>query len=311
MTDTTFSRAPDGADRGANPNAAIQEAITAADLGGRAAVITGGAKGIGLSTASRLARLGMKIFLADTDAGALERARDTLVPLLASPEDLRVEVVDVSSLEDMRRLKDLAYGAFGDVALLMNNAGVESSGMKPWDGPEAWDRILSVNLMGVVHGVQAFAEAMIQQDAPSAIVNVGSKEGITTPPGNAAYSVSKAGVKVLTEQLAHELRQIDGCRVSAHLLVPGFTFTSLTARGRTEKPEEAWTPDQVAEFMLESMGRGDFYILCPDNSVSREVDELRIRWAAEDLIQNRPALSRWHPNFEGSFAKYVEDAKKP
>ena len=311
MTDTNLFPPPDGAGHPADSNMAIQESITAADLNGRAAVITGGAKGIGLATASRLVKLGMKICLADTDAGALEKARDTLVPLLASPEDLQVEVVDVSSLEEMRRLKDLAYGAFGEVALLMNNAGVESSGMKPWDGPEAWDRILDVNLWGVVHGVQAFAQAMIQQDAPSAIVNVGSKEGITTPPGNAAYSVSKAGVKVLTEQLAHELRQIDGCRVSAHLLVPGFTFTSLTAHGRTEKPEDAWTPDQVAEFMLESMGRGGFYILCPDNSVSREMDERRIRWAAEDLIQNRPALSRWHPTYEESFASYMEDAKKP
>ena len=289
----------------------IQESITTADLEGRAAVITGGAKGIGLAAAQRLANLGMKICLADTDSEALEKARETLAPLLASPEDLRVEAVDVSNLEEVRSLKDMAYEAFGEVALLINNAGVESSGMKPWDGSEAWDRILDVNFWGVVHGVQTFTEAMIQQDAPSAIVNVGSKEGITTPPGNAAYSVSKAGVKVLTEQLAHELRQIDGCRVSAHLLVPGFTFTSLTARGRVEKPEDAWTPDQVAEFMLESMSRGDFYILCPDNSVSREMDERRIKWAAEDLIQNRPALSRWHPNYEESFAEYMEDVEKP
>ena len=289
----------------------VQESITTADLEGRAAVITGGAKGIGLAAAQRLANLGMKICLADTDSEALEKAQETLAPLLARPEDLRVEAVDVSNLEEVRSLKDMAYEAFGEVALLMNNAGVESSGMKPWDGPEAWDRILDVNFLGVVHGVQTFTEAMIQQDAPSAIVNVGSKEGITTPPGNAAYSVSKAGVKVLTEQLAHELRQIDGCRVSAHLLVPGFTFTSLTARGRVEKPEDAWTPDQVAEFMLESMSRGDFYILCPDNSVSREMDERRIKWAAEDLIQNRPALSRWHPNYEESFAEYMEDVEKP
>lgn len=289
----------------------IQESITTADLEGRVAVITGGAKGIGLAAAHRLASIGMKICLADTDTVALEKAQETLAPLLASPENLRVEAVDVSSLEEVRRLKDLAYGTFGEVALLINNAGVESSGMKPWDGPEAWDQILDVNLWGVVHGVQAFSEDMIGQDSPGAIVNVGSKEGITTPPGNAAYSVSKAGVKVLTEQLAHELRQIDGCRVSAHLLVPGFTFTSLTARGRTEKPEDAWTPDQVVEFMLEGMARGDFYILCPDNSVSREMDERRIKWAAEDLIQNRPALSRWHPNYEESFARYMEDVKKP
>ena len=289
----------------------IQESITTADLEGRTAVITGGAKGIGLATATRLAGLGMKLCLADTDAGALVEARGALSPLMGSPDDLRVEVVDVSSLEEVRRLKDLAYEAFGEVALLVNNAGVESSGMKPWDGSEAWERILDVNLWGVVHGVQAFTEAMVSQDGPSAIINVGSKEGITTPPGNAAYSVSKAGVKVLTEQLAHELRQIDGCRVSVHLLIPGFTFTSLTARGRAEKPEDAWTPDQVAEFMLESMARGDFYILCPDNSVSREMDERRIKWAAEDLIQNRPALSRWHPEYEDPFADYMKDVEKP
>jgi len=88
MTDAAFSRPPDGADRAADPNAAVQEAITAADLDGRAAVITGGAKRIGLAIAARLAGLGMKLCLADTDAGALEKARDTLVPLLASPEDL-------------------------------------------------------------------------------------------------------------------------------------------------------------------------------------------------------------------------------
>jgi hypothetical protein len=63
--------------------------------------------------------------------------------------------------------------------------------------------------------------------------------------------------------------------------------------------------------MLESMARGDFYILCPDNSVSREMDERRIKWAAEDLIQNRPALSRWHPEYEDPFADYMKDVEKP
>jgi short-subunit dehydrogenase len=77
---------------------------------------------------------------------------------------------------------------------------------------------------------------MIDQGTPAAIVNTGSKQGITCPPGNTAYNVTKAGVKVLTEGLAHALRNIEGCRVTAHLLVPGSTFTGMTARGRTEKP---------------------------------------------------------------------------
>ena len=61
------------------------------------------------------------------------------------------------------------------------------------------------------------------------MVNTGSKQGITSPPGDTAYNVSKAGVKVLTEGLAHALRNEDGGRISAHLLIPGSTFTGMTA----------------------------------------------------------------------------------
>lgn len=286
----------------------IRQSISAEELEGRTAVITGGAKGIGLATAKRLASIGMKLCLADNDTESLEKAGEELSPLLAE-DSLRLEVVDVSSLAEVERLRDVAYDAFGEVALLMNNAGIGGPRMKPWDGPEKWGDIVAVNFWGAAHGVQAFTEAMLSQNAPSAIVNTGSKEGITTPPGNVAYSVSKAGIKVLTEQLAHELRRIEGCPVSAHLLIPGWTFTSINSSGpvnEADKPEGAWTADQVAQFMLESLERGDFYILCPDNSVSRETDEMRIAWAAGDLIENRPALSRWHPDHEAAFARHVE-----
>jgi hypothetical protein len=110
-------------------------------------------------------------------------------------------------------------------------------------------------------------------------------------------------VKVVTEALAHELRNIQGCQVTAHLLVPGFTFTGLTAA--SAKPPAAWTPAEVIDFLLPAMAKGDFYVLCPDNEVTREIDEKRIRWAAEDLIENRPALSRWHPGFKEAFAEFM------
>ena len=152
----------------------------------------------------------------------------------------------------------------------------------------------------MINGVQTFTAAMMAQGTACAIVNTGSKQGITTPPGDSAYNVSKAGVKVLTEQLAHELRNVEGCRVTAHLLVPGYTFTGLTAR-TAEKPDAAWTAEQVAEFLQAGLRRGDFYILCPDNAVTREMDTRRIQWAADDLIENRPALSRWHPDYEKAF----------
>jgi NAD(P)-dependent dehydrogenase (short-subunit alcohol dehydrogenase family) len=189
----------------------------------------------------------------------------------------------------------------------MNNAGIgpESNSLGPL---ENWQRILAVNLWGVIHGTQIFAPGMIERGRPGLIINTGSKQGITTPPGDPAYNVSKAGVKAFTEALQHELRNTPGSRLSAHLLIPGFVFTGLTAKGRTEKPAAAWTSEQTVDFMIERIDAGDFYILCPDNDVPRPLDERRILWAAGDIVENRPPLSRWHPDFAEAFAAFV---KKP
>jgi len=155
--------------------------------------------------------------------------------------------------------------------------------------------------VGVINGVHAFTQAIIDQGTP----NTGSKQGITCPPGNTAYNITKAGVKVLTEGLAHALRNIEGCQVSAHLLVPGSTFTGMTARGGTEKPPGSWMPEQVVDFLVAAMSAGDFYIVCLDNDVTRDIDNRRILWAAEDIICNRPALSRWHPDHRDEFAEFL------
>ena len=271
----------------------------------RTAVITGAASGIGLAAATKLASLGMKLCLADIDAGALDRAAGEVARHAANPGDVRTIATDVSRREEVQRLKDFAYENFGEVAFLMNNAGVEGGGTLLGD-PARWRKILDVNLWGVIHGVQIFAPAMIAQGAPGAIVNTGSKQGITCPPGETAYNVTKAGVKVVTEALAHELRNIEGCAVTAHLLVPGFTFTGFTRVRVSEKPAGAWTPEQVIDFMLEAMAAGDFYLLCPDNDVTRDIDEHRILWAAQDMIKNRPALSRWHPDYKQAFADFMK-----
>lgn len=139
-------------------------------------------------------------------------------------------------------------------------------------------------------------------------MNTGSKQGITCPPGDTAYNITKAGVKVLTEGLAHSLRNLDDCRVTAHLLVPGSTFTGMTARGRAEKPPGSWTPEQVIDVLVERMGNGDFYIICPDNDITTDIDNRRILWAAEDMIRNRPPLSRWHPDYAAEFAAFLASA---
>src|SRR5271165_519740 len=272
---------------------------------GRVAVVTGAASGIGLAAAMKFAGLGMKVVMADSNAAALEAAEDRVSRLASHAGDVRLCIVDVGEAADVERLRDLTLADFGEVALLMNNAGI-GGGAGVLGDLEKWRRVIDVNLWGVIHGVNIFAPAMIKQSAPSAIVNTGSKQGITCPPGDTAYNVSKAGVKVVTEALAHELRNIDGCRVSAHLLIPGFTFTGMTAGPNVAKPAGAWTAEQVVDFMLAAMAKGDFYILCPDNDVPRQLDERRILWAAGDIVENRPPLSRWHPDYKDAFAKFAK-----
>ncbi len=272
---------------------------------GRTAVITGGASGIGLATAERLAAGGLNVCIADRDEEMLGQAGEALAKIAATGADAILAVpTDVARMDSVAALRTAVLERFGEVALLMNNAGTGGGG-NPWQNYAGWQKVLGVNLMGVVHGLQVFTQGLIDQGTPCAIVNTGSKQGITNPPGDAAYNVSKAGIKSVTESLAHALRGIEGCQVTAHLLVPGFTYTGMMRRFLSEKPAAAWLPGQVADHLLERMGRGDFYVLCPDNEVTPEIDHRRIRWAAGDMTENRPALSRWHPEYEAAFAAFM------
>ncbi len=266
---------------------------------GRVAVITGGASGIGFAAAERFVQAGMKVCIADVDEVSLANAASQLGPsAIAVP-------TDVTDIRQVERLRDRAIDAFGEVAVLMNNAGTGGGG-GPWSSYEGWQRVLGVNLWGVVHGVQTFTQLMLDQGTPCAIVNTGSKQGITNPPGDTAYNVSKAGVKTLTESLAQKLRTTDGCQVTAHLLIPGFTYTGMIRRRVPERPPAAWLPEQVIDELLRRMARGDFYIICPDNDVTAAMDNARLQWNTDDVIENRPALSRWLPEYAAEFADYMK-----
>jgi NAD(P)-dependent dehydrogenase (short-subunit alcohol dehydrogenase family) len=268
------------------------------------AVVTGGASGIGLAAAMRFAKAGMKVCIADLGAERLKEAEAKLVSVAGAAADIMTSATDVSRVEEVAALESAVQKRFGGTDILMNNAGIQP-GSTMFGPHDNWQRILGVNLWGVINGTQVFAPHMIERGRPGLIINTGSKQGITTPPGDPAYNVSKAGVKALTEALQHELRGLDS-KISAHLLIPGFVFTGLTSRGRTEKPAAAWTAEQTVDFMIEKLEAGDFYILCPDNDVSRQLDERRILWAAGDIVENRPPLSRWHKDYAEAFAAFVK-----
>jgi NAD(P)-dependent dehydrogenase (short-subunit alcohol dehydrogenase family) len=272
------------------------------------AVITGGASGIGFAAAQKFAGLGMKVCIADLGADRLAAAEAELVSASSGgAANVMTMSVDVSRAEEVSKLEAGVRERFGGTDILMNNAGIQP-GSAMFGLAENWQRILDVNLWGVIHGSQIFAPGMIERGRPGLIINTGSKQGITTPPGDPAYNVSKAGVKAFTEALQHELRNAKGGHITAHLLIPGFVFTGLTAKGRTEKPAGAWTGEQTVDFMIERLEAGDFYILCPDNDVPRRLDERRILWAAGDIVENRPALSRWHPDYAEAFARFVKES---
>ncbi|MCR8722947.1 SDR family NAD(P)-dependent oxidoreductase [Frigidibacter sp. ROC022] len=266
---------------------------------GNLAVVTGGAAGIGLAAACRFGALGMRVALLDLGAERLE-AGASAVRAAGAPE-VTVHEVDVT---DSAALEQAADG-LGPVSVLMANAGIQP-GSSLFGPAEEWERVLDVNLGGVIRTVRAFVPGMIAAGRDGAVIVTGSKQGITTPPGDPAYNVSKSGVKTFTEALEHDLRNREGNRITAHLLIPGFVYTDLTRKGRTEKPSGAWTPEQTAAFMMDSLERGDFYILCPDNDVDRALDEKRIAWAAGDIIENRPPLSRWHKDYAEAFAAFLK-----
>ena len=140
---------------------------------------------------------------------------------------------------------------------------------------------------------------------PGLIINTGSKQGITTPPGNPAYNVSKAGVKAFTEALQHELRNTPGAR-SARTADPRLRLHRAD-RARPHR-EAGRRLDAGADRRLHdrALDAGDFYILCPDNDVPRALDERRMLWAVGDIVENRPPLSRWHPDYAEAFAEFVK-----
>lgn len=269
---------------------------------GNNAIITGAASGIGLAMARRFRALGLNVCMLDANGERLRQVSEDLkqetgaADLDGSSAEVLALEVDVSKVDELQAARKAAWERWGEPpSVLVNNAATRIGG-GVFSPLEDWRFTFEVNLWGVVNGVDVFGPGMIQAGAPGLIINVGSKQGITNPPGNTAYNMTKAAVRTYTEALEHSLRSKPDRSVSAHLLVPGWTTT-----GDREHKAGAWLPDQVVDYMFEALDRGSFYIICPDDDVSEEMDRGRILWTAGDITEDRPPLSRWVENYKELF----------
>jgi NAD(P)-dependent dehydrogenase (short-subunit alcohol dehydrogenase family) len=268
---------------------------------GNVAVVTGAALGIGRAMCKRFAQAGMSVVLADLPGSALDAAVASTEAV--SPRGVGAVLsvpTDVANPEQVQDLCDTVMSRFGKANVLANNAATRIGRGIDADLGD-WRSAMEINFWGPVLGVRAFLPGMLASDEPAVIVNVGSKQGITNPPGHPIYNVAKSALKTYTEALEHELRTNPrnvGHRVKVHLLIPGWTTT-----GTQEHKAGAWLPEQVVDLMLSAIARGDFYIVCPDDEVTADMDRKRILWGAGDITENRPPLSRWHID-------YADKAKK-
>ncbi|MFK7962706.1 MAG: SDR family NAD(P)-dependent oxidoreductase [Burkholderiaceae bacterium] len=269
---------------------------------GAVAVVTGAALGIGRALAEHLAGQGVSVVMADLPGADLTEAHAQVTALAINSASVLAVPTDVSVPAQIEKLQAETLSAFGRVDMLVNNAVTRIG--RGMEAPlEEWQQAMQVNLWGPIFAVRAFVPHMLQSSHRCFVVNVGSKQGMTNPPGHPVYNVSKAALKTYTEALQHDLRgraenQVAQTRVTAHLLVPGWTTT-----GKNEHKPGAWRPIQVVEHLMKALLRDDFYIVCADDEVTPEMDRQRIVWAAHDITENRPPLSRWHPDFAEAAAR--------
>lgn len=271
------------------------------DLKGKVAVITGGAEGIGKALATMAADKGMKLVLADIDAARLDA---TVAEFKARGVDAIGLRTDVSKADQVDRLADLAFEHFGNVHLLVNNAGVACA--KPvWETtPGDWEWVVGVNLYGVTNGLRSFIPRMLAQGEEGHIVNTASMAGLTSSPSLAAYNATKHAVVTLTEGLHHDLK-LRNAKLRASVLCPAWVKTRISAseRNRTageqmdigkldpvtlqigatiQKAVADGIPvEKVAGDVFDAVENERFYILThPDSKAA-----VKIRM--EDILENR------------------------
>jgi NAD(P)-dependent dehydrogenase (short-subunit alcohol dehydrogenase family) len=289
-------------------------------LTGRVAVVTGGAGGLGRAMGETFARRGMRVVLADVQADPLDA---TVAELRADGLAVDGVVTDVTSYESVEALRDRTLELHGAVHLVCNNAGIGAGAEgRLWEHDLMdWKWALGVNLMGVVHGINAFVPAMLEGGDEGHVVNTSSGNGGISPlPGSPQYAVTKAAVVTLTECLHGQLQEV-GASIGASVLFPGphmlrtglfESWRSRPDRFAKTRPRQTpyttvddleaqmaaagitieYTPvEEVAEQVVDAVRTGTFWIHPPNE---RSDQQLRARTESM-LTRTNPAYLRALP----------------
>jgi NAD(P)-dependent dehydrogenase (short-subunit alcohol dehydrogenase family) len=209
------------------------------DLGGRFAVVTGGAQGIGRAIAARFSESGASVAIWDRDISLAQQAGAELGAVAVAV------AVDVTDARDVERARDETLKTFKRIDILVNNAGISGPNATTWDYPvEAWRQVMAVNLDGPFHCCRAIVPGMIAQDY-GRVVNIASVAGKEGNPNAAAYSASKAALIALTKSLAKETAGKD---ISVNAITPAAARTAMFDQ----------MTQQHIDFMLSKIPRGRF-----------------------------------------------------
>jgi len=252
---------------------------------GNVAVITGGASGIGLAVAEQLLARGMRLVLADIDEPKLRNVESRLTE---AGGDVAGVICDTASADSVTALAEATLERFGGAHLLFNNAGIAGVG-DAWGGPlELWDRVIDINLCGVVHGIRAFLPMMTEQGSGH-IVNTASMAGLMGLPGAAPYNATKHAVVAISEGLFLELGALES-PIGVSVLCPGFVKTDLMAKEPdtvaspigelvgamlTSGVEDGIPADDVADQFVAAVDGRQFWILTHEDTRQMPVERMQ------------------------------------